>query len=496
MKFTHAGQVCRRSQVKKLRLVNKSWMRAVSGALRKEREPVFCLVLKKENSVLGSLAPEFENNGKLLHQFLRKWAEDAQLENGGSPFSLNIQPEFFLQENAQDLSTCLRSYGRNLMNLDVSFPLNGSMLFDFDSLSLEKLQILGVQFPYMPLVDASVQSSNMHTNGHTLALLRGLLEGAKELKEFQFPRCIPNGMRPLKFDEVTLSKSISRLTIDCPLQSKDLRVLLHNEFTNLSYLKLFATEQAYDNGIMYQILSRVKDSLKDLHLWGQKYGRRARNTTPVRFPLMKKLEKLIMTSQCWDLDNSTCMHQSGWHIQLPKLNDLVIRHITRTTLEKWTSQARYQSVEKLAVSLIDTSVPRINRTYEQTRTLPRSVMRKINLAFPNLVCLEMSVGEPGTLGLQYVFKEMHNLQKLAIVLVRENNSVYTNSVFWDRLLIGAPNGLESFKTFNSIDDENRPSIRKLTGACVRPNLYQSFYLICNNYINSRSFVQPKGFLIS
>ncbi|CAL8125697.1 unnamed protein product [Orchesella dallaii] len=466
------------SNLGSLRLVRRDWLLTVSSLIRKAKLPLFKLKLNNENSASESLY--CQKNGKMLNNFVAGMTDESRIEDFIPGFNMKLMPSFFRRENYEDLSACLIKCGSSLLNLQLSFPINSTMTFVFHSFSLPKLKTLSVQFSDERLVDYL----GLQNNAHTIYPLQTMLNSTKELYELQFMYTRSTALIPFGFEYLTLPNTITKLLIDCPLKNSDMELLKKNEFPNLMHLRLHAIAEAcYRDGLIFDILYKLRKQLKILNLRGNQYPTRVRSTTMFTFPVMEKLTTLTVTSQCWELEDN--MAAVKYEEVLPVVKELRILHQTKDMFAKWTANSVLESVTHLFVALIN---PRNNTAYmmhptllEEPLTLTLERMQSLHMTFPNVVCLEVAVCGPEVCGLQYLFMEMRKLQKLAITVKGSMEGV--QHTHWDALLIGAPADLAmSLKRnrdfWNNVelkDDNNFPSIRKLSElrslAIVEHHLY-------------------------
>ncbi|ODN01424.1 hypothetical protein Ocin01_05239 [Orchesella cincta] len=468
-----------------LRLVRKDWLLTVSTLMRKAKLPMYKLKLNNDNSTSESVY--CQKNGKLLSNFVASMTDESRIEDYIPSFNMKLMPSFFRRENYDDLSTCMVQCGASLLNLQLSFPINSTMTFVFHPFRLPKLKTVSVQFSDERLVDYL----GLQNNAHTIYPLQTILNATDELYELQFQYTRSTTLTPFGFEYLTVPSTITKLLIDCPLKNSDLELLKRNDLPNLVHLRLHAIAEAcYRDGLIFDILSKLKRQLQILNLRGNQYPTRVRSTTMFSFPVMEKLTTLTVTSQCWELEDN--LDSVKYEEVLPALKELRILHQTKEMFAKWTANSVLESVTSLFVALIN---PRNNTAYmmhptllEEPLTLTLERMQSLHMTFPNVVCLEVAVCGPEVCGLQYLFMEMRNLQKVAITV--KGSMEGFQHAHWDALLIGAPRDLvislkrnrDFWSNVELKDDNNFPSIRKLAElrslAIVEHHLYAGPHQEC------------------
>lgn len=424
-------------------------------------------MLDAENSVVAALTEDFKENGKLLHQFVT-YVSGSRAAGDIPPFSMRIMPSFFCQENYFDFANCLMSCGAGLVNLNLSIPVNSSLIFAFYPFALPNLQKLTVTF-------SNFTVANMLVGGHwhTIYPLQEILNAAEGLKEFSLNPKELHNMIPWGIEYVCLPPALSRLRIGCVLGSGHLAGLLRSSLPNLSALTLYAGRPAYADGLIYQLLEKFKGTLKTLALSGDQCQGRAMSTTRFKFPVMEKLQAIMVSSQYWELEGDSVSNTvPGWHSRLTVLKELNLYKTTDTMLRNWTGQSQFQSVDTLCVSLIDVRVFTLFHPQhaENPMTLTLERMRAIHSAFPSVTNLKICLSGLETSGLAYIFKEMRQLRHLSIVMLGQDHQ--NHPVFWDSQLIGAPPDITASlirnrNFWNAIHFTDMlsayPSIRTLTG---------------------------------
>ncbi len=241
-----------------LRLVNKSWLATTTTTLKKSGNnltvPIQMNNFTQNHCLLPNITYDVNGRRAGLDQFVATFGTSGRHQDSFLPLNLNLTAPFFWEKNWQSLTNCLTTLGKELIELQITFPEDGgSMPLTFPRFDLHFLRRLSFQFSCKNRNDRSAPW-----------LFQLILNASNGIKELVLPAhsCYSTSedLIPTNFEFVRLPPSLLSLSWELPLNSQSLKFVLTNPFPNLTTFIIRQTDTT-DNDMLFKILHHIRKTL-------------------------------------------------------------------------------------------------------------------------------------------------------------------------------------------------------------------------------------------
>lgn len=377
------------------RLVNRMWNRQVLFVSREQGIPLVRLVLDQTRFVAGTRYLQLTENA-IVPIF------DMGVITGMNPgdkvpsFGVQIHQDNIPKAFAKGLKELIQEHGTSLAELDLT-------IWSFQS---KNLLPEAFNLPVCRKIAIRLRDSD----GSIQDFVEPLVKACPKLKEFSMPLVNNNtSYAPSDLNKLALPKSLTDLGLENNLSSNQLKILLNNQFSNLKHLTLQIQYRPYEQGLMFQVLSRVSESLEKLVLQGLKYDGLQWQPTRCQFPLMPQLKELWLSAYHLELEQ---VHGQDLGKLFPKLSYLQLRNQTEEKMSKWLEGSIFPSVTCFYPLPVYAAFKYSFDSYHAK--INDNMVSRILKSFPFLTTLEFYLYPNNVNGLQSVFKRMDSLSNLHI----------------------------------------------------------------------------------
>lgn len=376
--------------IQTVRLVQKHWLEKTSLLLRKSTLPSVVLNCNAKDKVHE------------LDTIVETFTSPERLPNSILPLKLFFSRLYCREHNVTFLKY-LPGLENDLVELQVSFTSG-----------VTPNPPMVPHFTLPNLLRISFEFSGKRGNGNKkdfdgfarqeMSLLRQLLRISTNLRELVIP--FTNSDLPYNFGKLRIPDSVSSLEVQV-MEKTFLGIISNNKLPKLKHLSLRMPTEPSESGELFKTLDRFKDSLRSFQV-GTKHLYVSNYVVSFKIPKLKNLEKIQIYGKGCMLDSESVANLNEL---LPNVKNVGLDHQTEDTLADWVRNSKFESVNCLSLSVLETSIRHHTTIF---KSLSYEMLEKMHSGFPNLSSLAITVDTDDMNGLMYLYENMMQLKSLRI----------------------------------------------------------------------------------